>query len=434
MSRGGFEHTARDGAFLITTVYTRARRGSRPASRRVTAAHPLDPATVAARAQAGDPAFRAVWKNLRLAKNRGTGRLSEEHLRSRAAGAGVTVLQELVSWGVLERHQSLSTLGEVQRTYYTLTPAGQEALELAFGPAPAGLDHLVRELELALERCRRPELVPFFQRQLQAAVMGSSPAIELGETSATFRSGPARYHQILRFFITLGALPPGRTVDFKELAALAYPGEKDSVKRFAGVRDDILAAAEHDLGLSLAQLGVEGFASLYWVPVSGLVRPAGGPYLWGAAPALSTRDLLATRALETPARVLVLVENRSALDYLAARPHPQVLAIGTDGMPRSGLYLLLSKLAGLAEKQLVIWVDWDLGGLRIAARLLAFTPAPAQLVPHPGLAGVRAEVPPEWLQHHHPGIRAMAGAIARHGAVYQESALGSIEGFLPGVE
>jgi len=92
-----------------------------------------------------------------------------------------------------------------------------------------------------------------------------------------------------------------------------------------------------------------------------------------------------------------------------------------------------SSMHGCERPMFLVWTDWDLGGLRIADKLMSWLRSNAQaldqgegrrsritLVPHPRLAGRPIDVPDSFLNHSDPGIKRMAVDIAKHGAVYQE--------------
>ncbi|MCR4397338.1 MAG: DUF2399 domain-containing protein, partial [Firmicutes bacterium] len=132
----------------------------------------------------------------------------------------------------------------------------------------------------------------------------------------------------------------------------------------------------------------------------------------------------------------MLTENRTALDYLASAGVGDRgwLVVCTDGMPKRGMFEMLTRLEGLEQMTVLIWTDWDLGGLRIAENILRRLPAGlGSLVPHPGLPGRKVEVPEAYLSHADQRLKAMAESISAYGEVYQEeslSLLGTGAGFL----
>ena len=86
-------------------------------------------------------------------------------------------------------------------------------------------------------------------------------------------------------------------------------------------------------------------------------------------------------------------------------------------MVKHALIELVKKLA----LPTVLWVDWDIGGLRIAAAVRRRLPD-VSLVPHPGLTGEPVNVT-TLTNHCDPVVAALATAIGHYGAVEQERAL-----------
>ncbi|MGE5484726.1 MAG: DUF2399 domain-containing protein [Ignavibacteriales bacterium] len=432
----------------VTTVYVPSRRGARP-SRRITrgasAGTPAEPALLAV----DEPSRRALLL-LHRARAREVQRISEPVLRkaisnavtgAKAAGiaaartvavgpAGtLALIDSLIAMGVLERHENLDRQGNVRNSFLRVTPAGETILESLFGPISRdSLAELAQRLEEHLQTCQRPEVAALFTRQAGLLRSGRPPALDLGDAGTiTFapRQDDSSYVKIIDFFGFLGSRPQGEVWDYKEISGRLFAGEKDSVKYLEGIRSKIAAVAESEIGLSLEELGVTGAHLLYWVPYHGDLRPDGA-IIWGVAPAISTRDIRRVTRFATRAKTLVLIENRTALDYLAgidagARGW---LVVCTDGMPKRGMYDLLRRIENFESMRILTWTDWDIGGLKITENLLAHLPAgTVSVVPHPMLHGRKVEVPEAYLSHCDPRISALAESVSQYGEVYQEESL-----------
>ena len=393
----------------------------------------------------------AVLRLLNESRVNGVRRISEAPFRRRLArlAGGVATLEiidSLVQQCIIERDERLDPQGNPVASYLTLTATGDSVLVSVFGPVSAGpFDELARRLEDMLAACKRPAIAEFLGRQLEAARSGGPVCMDTGEDAPLVFTSPSAtpgYLKILEFFGFLGARPPEESLEFKEVSGRLNRGERDSVKMLEGLRSTIARVAEADIGVSLDEMGIRGAHLLYWIPFCGDFRPD-GHVLWGAVPAISTRDVRASRVFLTSARVVALVENRAALEHLTdcGAAERGWLTICTEGMPKHALYEILSKIDGAANPTYVVWTDWDLGGLRIAEklvdRLVAHVAAShVVLVPHPKMAGRKIDVPAVFLAHRDPRIRRMAEDIVEHGAVYQEEVfsadgLAVLEGDIP---
>jgi hypothetical protein len=448
-----FTDTVIQGALEITTYFRRGRRGSRP-FRRVT--RRIGSGDEGGALQASEDKQRmAALRFLNEARAKGVRRMSEASFRGRLARAGgdytIALVDAMVSEGIAERDERLDPQGNPLASYLTLTARGDSVLSSVFGPVNTGsLDELARRLEDMLSTCRTPVIAGFLQRQLGAARAGGPVCLETGEDAPfTFISIAATsgYLKVLEFFGFVGAHPPGESLDFKEVSGGINRGERDSVKMLENLRTTIARVAEADIGVPLDELGIRGVHLLYWIPFCGDLRPDGHA-IWGSVPAISTRDVRTTRVFKTSASVVALVENRAALEHLSdsGAATKDWLTLCTDGMPKRALYELLSRIDGAQNLTYVVWTDWDLGGLRIAEKLLdgltsraatsrSAGDAPKSghrdsqsasvvprvvLVPHPQMMGRKIDVPDGYPAHGDPRIRAMAMDIAAYGAVYQE--------------
>ncbi|HHY95757.1 MAG TPA: DUF2399 domain-containing protein, partial [Firmicutes bacterium] len=120
----------------------------------------------------------------------------------------------------------------------------------------------------------------------------------------------------------------------------------------------------------------------------GHLAPDGGPPLWGEAPCLSTYDLQRVGRFDTTAHTLLMVENAAPLAVLARDGwgHQGYLVAYLAGMPKLAFFDFLPKLRGPGLAASLLWVDWDVGGLRILRNLLGRWPShlpPLRVVPHP---------------------------------------------------
>lgn len=440
-----FTDTVVEDGVEVTTHFRRGRRGSRP-FRRVSRRVPGEGSEGGDKAGLTgilphDTAGEGTAPALRLlneARIKGVSRISEAPFRRRLAktvrGGTLEAVDALVRQGVVERDERLDPQGNAEASYLVLTAAGSSILESVFGPMNGGsLNELARHLQDMLAACRRPVIAEFLGRQLEAVRSGGPVCIEVGEEAPlTFISTAAtpNYLKILDFFGFIGARSPDEPLEFKEISGTLYRGERDSVKLLESLRPAIAQVAEFDVGVPLDEMGIRGAHLLYWIPFCGDLRPDGHT-VWGTVPAISTRDVRDARVFLTSARVVALVENRAALEHLAdcGAPESGWLTICTDGMPKHALYELLSKIQPLSSGQrtYLVWTDWDLGGLRIAGKLIGWLTTQAgtsctELVAHPGMDGRKIEVPAGFLHHSDPRIRKGAQDIVRHGAVYQEEA------------
>lgn len=454
-SETDFTDTVIQGGAEITTYFRRGRRGSRPFRRVSRKAGSAPEGGIAfgsdqtVRGGAPGGLVSAALRLLNDARVKGVRRTSEasfrKHLARHAEGSPtLEIIDSLVRQGIVERDERLDPQGNPLVSYLSLTPDGQSVLDSVFGPVSAGpLDEISRRLKDLLAECRRPVISEFLNRQLDAAVSGGPVSMETGEEAPLTYISPTAtptYLKVLEFFGFVGAHRPGEPLEFKGISGALNHGERDSVKMLEGLRSTIAAVAEFDIGVPLDEMGVRGARLLYWIPFSGDLRPDGN-VIWGSVPAISTRDVRNARAFSTVACVVALVENRAALEHLVDGDASRSgwLTICTEGMPKHALYELLAKVdaPSSGQRTYLVWTDWDLGGLRIAERLLGWLADHAGgshvvLVPHPGMEGRKIEVPAGFLNHRDPRIRAMAQDIALHGAVYQEEAfsvcgLGALE-------
>jgi DNA-binding MarR family transcriptional regulator len=341
--------------------------------------------------------------------------------------ADVTLLvDDLVRLGLVERETRYPRRG-LPRVRLRLTPDGQQVIERLFGSPWARERRLIALIEASLPGIVRPAVAEVLATQRDALRSGQASSLPRA-------SGPplavthSRYETALRFLAWLGALPPGQTAEWKAVAASLFP-EIGGSKLLAGwqsLLEDVVAAS---LGGTLEAYGILGEDTLYYVPLAGPIAvpgPDGPRLLPGRFPALSNLDILATPVFETPARWLLLVENRACLLALARRggAMQDCLVLGTDGMPKQALLALLERLPPLP---ILLWVDWDLGGVRIA-RFLRARRLGLPVVPHPGLPGTPAPAELEaYLHTDDPVIADLAAAICRHGEVEQERALPHVE-------
>jgi|GEM_PF-1409142 hypothetical protein len=378
-------------------------------------------------------------KILNDVRARGGRRTSETSFRSRLARRSqgippLEVVDLLVRQGVVERDERLDAQGNPNASYLVLTGAGEKVLDQAFGRVErAPLRWLSSRLRALQTRCRRDEIARFLERQLAMANSGGPVSMVTGEDESMefiSRMASPTYVEVLEFFGYLGSLPPGETVDFKEISGALNRGRRDSVKMLEGLRTTISKVAEWEIGASLESMGVRGARLLYWIPFSGDLRPD-GHRIWGLAPSVSTKDVGMARVFLSEARVIALVENRAALEHLidCGLTRRGWLGVCTEGMPKHGLFEMLSKLDGVerTDRVWLIWTDWDLGGLRITEKIFVRLRSPAPslkiiVVPHPGVLGRKIDVPQRFQTHTEPALRKVATAISIHGAVYQEEA------------
>lgn len=238
-----------------------------------------------------------------------------------------------------------------------------------------------------------------------------------------------RYETALRFLAWLGTLPPGQTSEWKAVAASLFP-EIGGSKLLAGWQSFLEDVVAGSLGGTLEAHGILSEDTLYHVPLAGPIAipgPGGSCQLPGRFPALSNLDILATPHFETTAHWILLVENRACLLALTRRGFSEAedcLILGTDGMPKQALLALLERLPHLPK---LLWVDWDLGGVRIARYLRPRLPD-LPVVPHPGLPGT----PPSdelkaLVQSNDPVVAELARSICHYGEVEQERVLANIE-------
>lgn len=438
-----FQAVEKHGALDVITTFAPTRHGARPV-RRITKKSAIS----------STPAYRetgfAVDKALELLNKtriRGTKRLNEAAFRSRLAKAlsrtepstsvnTFPVIDSLVERGTLEREERFDRQGNVKVSYLSVTPQGNTHLDRLFGPIA---EDSFRELELYistfLRNCQRPIIASFLERQAELARRGGPVALNRDEDSDisyfSMASSP-NYVRIIDFFGFVGSQPESQILEFKEISGRLNPTQRDSVKFLENLRADIMQVAESELGVTLEELGIKGTRLLYWIPFHGDLKPEGHA-LWGTVPALSTRDIRKVAYFDSGSRLLCLVENRTVLDVLA---EGEVSGMGwtvicTEGMPKTALYGLLSRIRRLKEMKILIWTDWDLGGLRICEKLFEWfdkangiTPV---IVPHPRLRGRQIEIPPRFKSHANEPLCQMARDIYECGAVYQEESLSIYE-------
>ncbi len=445
-----FSDTRLSGSLEVVTYYNSSRSGAKPV-RRVTR-RPSGESHALVADLSSKAGVHDALRLLNESRTKGTKRLSESSFRNRLSRRGrkqvntQAIVDSLIGLGILEREETLDRANTPIRSYLTVTEVGWKHLDAAFGTVPPGpREDLAGRLEKYLSECRRPVIHQFLSRQLDA-VRSGGPVFFLQEVDSQIDylspKASRNYLRILEFFAYLGSQPEDVSLEFKEISGRLHLGERDSVKHLESLRGPIAQVAESDLGISLEELGVRGAHLLYWIPFHGGLA-VDGQSIWGTVPTISTRDLRAASAVDTSARLLVLVENRAALDILAEENVAREgwLVVCTDGMPKHGLYYLLEKMSGLSGMDVLIWTDWDLGGLRIAERLLAWfdsrsadlvgqadsdlATGPAKystitVVPHPGATGRMIEVPEDYLSAGNEDLRRLAHDIEKHGAVYQE--------------
>jgi hypothetical protein len=288
-----------------------------------------------------------------------------------------------------------------------------------FGSSEAEMRRLAGLVETLLPAVAQPVLADLLTAQLNALQAGLSPALSRLAGPAIGLGHP-RYETTLRFLARLGELPAGQSLEWKELAAELFP-EIGGSKQLQGWQTFFEEITQANLGLSLAECGILTEESLYHVLLAGSVCPGGGSPLPGRFPALSNIDIALTKQITTPATWLLLVENRAVLLALGRQVYParhNCLVCCTDGMVKHALVELMVKLG---SRPTVLWVDWDVGGLRIAAAFRRWLPD-VVIVPHPGVAGEPVEVSP-FANHPDPAIVELAAAIGRYGAIEQERLL-----------
>jgi hypothetical protein len=389
----------------------------------------------------------SALKILNDVRARGGRRTSETSFRSRLARRSegippVETVDLLVRKGVVERDERLDPQGNPSASYLILTGAGERVLDQVCGGIErAPLRWLSSRLRALKAGSRRDDIACFLEKQLAMADSGGPVSMAISEDESMefiSRAASPAYVEVLEFFGYLGSLQAGETVDFKEISGALNKGRRDSVKMLEGLRTTISKVAEWEIGASLESMGVRGARLLYWIPFSGDLRPD-GHRIWGVAPSISTKDVTAAQVFLSEARVIALVENRAALEHLIDCGLAQRgwLGICTEGMPKHGLFEMLSKIEGMpqSDRLWVIWTDWDLGGLRITEQILVRLRRLASslkvvVVPHPGVSGRRIDLPPGFGTHTEPVIREIATAISIHGAVYQEevfSLFGAVE-------
>lgn len=433
-------------------------------------------------------ALRVLWALARRGQDYALektlrGRLHAGHLDS---GQGYEVLLDLVRLGWVTIEQTLTPVGDVKRSIIRLTPAGRQAAESRFGslePDARGL--LLRQIESWLSSCRRPQVAMVLRRQVEALARGDIPVLRTGPGPGEVLAWhPAertrRYEKVLAFLALLGSLPEGETLDFKEAASRLFPGQVDSVKALEDVRPLIATAVRYELGCELEEAGVTA-ETLHSLMFCGVLVPDGSHRLWGEVACLSTYDLRRVSHLYTPAHTLLMVENAAPL-AAAARDslgREGYLVAYLGGMPQSAFFQFLAKLKAPALQVALLWVDWDVGGLRILRHLRQHWPShlpDIQVVPHPharppaaegfatpgnpqagtvgGFAtpgqpqagtvgGVptpgkpevtavrREEVPESYLDSADPLVAGFAADLREYGSLYQEEVLSIYRDLLP---
>ena len=455
----GFTHQEVQDGVCLTTEYVPARRGVRP-RRRVLAAAPG-----ASSGQGEDEvvvtALRVLWNLARQGQECTAESTLRQRLRGHLGpGDGSRVVLDLVRAGWVTVEQTLSPVGDVRRSILRLTPGGRKVVEARFGSL--GQDPrqaLLAQLQSWQASCRHPRVAQLLRRQIGALEQGETPRLrttggEGGESEGAGEGGwvtwqPAerarRYEQVLAFFGLVGSLEEGESLDLKEVASRLFPGQVDSVKALEAVRPLLAAVARHELDCELEELGVTG-DSLYSLEFCGHLAPDGGPPLWGEVPCLSTYDLHRVGRIDTTAHTLLMVENAAPLAVLARDGwgHQGYLVAYLAGMPKLAFFDFLSKLRGPGLAASLLWVDWDVGGLRILRNLLGrwplhlpplrVVPHPASILPHltfsasvpslrpaPGLRPI--EVPPSYLNSGDPQVASFAATLQRYGVLYQEEVL-----------
>ncbi|MDI6895543.1 MAG: DUF2399 domain-containing protein [Bacillota bacterium] len=497
MGTGFTAEEIRDGV-CARTEYVPARRGVRPHRRCLVAAPTTDAAGATATftasvagpgaTRAADEVVTRAMRVLWVLARQGQDYTSEKTLRGRLrghldSGQGSEVLLDLVRLGWVTIEQTLTPVGDVKRSIIRLTPAGRQAVESRFGslePDARGL--LLRQIESWLSSCRRPQVGMVLRRQAEALARGDIPVLRTGpgpeEGLAWHPAERARrYEKVLAFLALLGSLPEWETLDFREAASRLFPGQVDSVKALEDVRPLIAAAVRYELGCELEEAGVTA-DTLYSLMFCGVLVPDGSDPLWGEVACLSTYDLKRIPHLHTPAHTLLMVENAAPL-AAAARDglgREGYLVAYLGGMPQSAFFQFLTKLKAPALQAALLWVDWDMGGLRILRYLRQHWPShlpDLQVVPHPhacpyaavddysrarearlrfpspgkpqvtAVGGCpspgkpqvtavrREEVPESYLESADPLVAGFAAGLREYGCLYQEEVLSIYRDLLP---
>jgi hypothetical protein len=331
------------------------------------------------------------------------------------------LLDDLIRLGLVTRESQFKA-GGATKIRLALTPAGRAVCEQLFGSPEAEMRRLAGLVEMLLPAVTQPVLADLLIAQLNDLRAGQSPVLSR-PTGPAIGPGHPRYETTLRFLARLGELPAGQSLEWKELAAELFP-EIGGSKQLQGWQTFFEEITQANLGLSLAECGILTEESLYHVPLAGSVCLANDSPLPGRFPALSNIDMALTEQITTPATWLLLVENRAVLLALGRQDYParhNCLICCTDGMVKHALIELMVKLS---PRPTVLWVDWDMGGLRIASAFRRRLPD-VVIVPHPGVVGESVEVS-SFTNHPDPAIVELAAAIGRYGAIEQERLLSQV--------
>ncbi|GIK37940.1 MAG: hypothetical protein BroJett011_17730 [Chloroflexota bacterium] len=415
-----FTTTETRGGLIYTTIYRRTARTTTRLSMSETAAAP--PALKQVMGQLMPPHRTALHalRDLPLDSQREQATVAR---RLRTADLSPftdlsLLLDDLIRLGLVIRESQFKA-GGATRIRLALTPAGRAICEQLFGSPDAEMRRLAALVDALLPAVTQPVLADLLTAQLSALQAGQSPALSRLTGPAVGPDHP-RYETTLRFLARLGELPAGQSLEWKELAAELFP-EIGGSKQLQGWQTFFEEITQANLGLSLADCSILTEETLYHVPLAGTICLANGSPLPGRFPALSNIDIALTKQVATPATWLLLVENRAVLLALGRQDYParhNCLVCCTDGMVKHALIELVVKLS---PRPSVLWVDWDIGGLRIASAFRRRLPD-VVIVPHPGVVGEPVEVS-SFTNHPDPAIVELALAIGRYGAIEQERLL-----------
>lgn len=329
------------------------------------------------------------------------------------------LLDDLIRLGLIRRASQLKVKG-ITKIWLALTPAGQAACEHLFGSPQAEARRLANLIQTLQPTIKHPAIADLLTAHLTALQAGRKPTLsKLAGSKAGVGPDHPRYETTLRCLARIGELSPGQSLEWKELAAELFP-EIGGSKLLQGWQVFLEEMAQANLGVGLAECGILTDDTLYYVPLAGSIFLANGQFLPSRFPAISNIDIAAADRLTTPAEWLLLVENRAVLLALERYDYPakhNCLICCTDGMIKHALVELVKKLAQPA----VLWVDWDIGGLQIAAALRRRL-SNVGIVPHPGLPGEPVDVT-AFIDHPDLVVAGLAAAIGQYGAVEQERAL-----------
>ncbi|MCL4299768.1 MAG: DUF2399 domain-containing protein [Anaerolineae bacterium] len=413
-----FTTTETRSGIVYTTTYRRTPRTTTRLSIQETAAAP--PLLQQALAQL-KPAHQAALRNLPL-----DGQREQDTVARRLRAVDLApftdlslLVDDLIRLGLIKRASQLKAKG-VTKTWLALTPTGQAACEHLFGSPQAEARRLANLIQTLQPGINHPAIADLLTAHLTALRTGRKPTLaKLAGSKAGVGPDHPRYETTLRCLARIGELSPGQSLEWKELAAELFP-EIGGSKLLQGWQAFLEEMTQANLGLGLAECGILTEDTLYYVPLAGSIFLGNGQFLPSRFPAISNIDIAAADRLATPADWLLLVENRAVLLALERYNYPtshNCLICCTDGMVKHALVELVKKLA----RPSVLWVDWDIGGLRIAAALRRRLPD-VPIVTHPGLAGEPVDVT-AFTNHPDLIIAGLAAAVGHYGAVEQERAL-----------